>query len=123
MPNINVTIRNIGAIKAAFNKSPILMTKELNTAIAETVITIRRKSMINTPVLTGRLRGSHYSKFSNLKGEVGTDTNYDLFVHNGTRFMAARPYLQTAVVDSDAETNKFFTKAVDNVLSEIARNV
>lgn len=116
---INITITNLAEIKAAFNKAPGLMTTALNTAIKKSILTIQRKSMINTPVLTSRLRSSTASVFSNLKGEVGTHTNYDVFVHEGTRFMKGRPFLGDAVTDSDGEVQEFFTKAVDSVLSDI----
>lgn len=122
-PSVNITIKNLPQIKSAFNKAPGLMTRELNTAIKKSVFFVQGKSMINTPVLTGRLRASHRSLFSNLKGEVGTNTNYDVFVHWGTRYMKARPYLLEAVKDSDAEVNRFFTQAVDKVLSDIGKSV
>lgn len=118
---IKITITNLPQIRAAFGKAPALMTNELNIAIKKSIFTIQGRSMQRTPVLTGRLRASTLSKFENLKGEVGTHTNYDIFVHEGTRFMAARPYLRTAVEESNSEVNDFMTKAVDNVLSQIGR--
>lgn len=122
-PAINITIKNLPQIKSAFNKAPGLMTRELNTAIKKSVFYIQGKSMINTPVLTGRLRASHRSLFTNLRGEIGTNTNYDIFVHWGTRYMKARPFLFEAVQDSNTEVNRFFTQAVDSVLNDIGKSV
>lgn len=121
MPDIAIKIKNLPQIKAAFNKAPFLMTKELNTAIKKSIFTIQSKSMVNTPVLTSRLRSSHKSMFQNLRGEVATNTDYDVYVHWGTRFMKARPFMLQAVESSDAEVNRFFTKAVDDVLSKIGK--
>ena len=121
-PAISITIKNLPQIKAAFNKAPGLMARELNTAIKKSVFTIQRKSMINTPVQTGRLRASHRSLFSNLKGEVSTHTNYDIFVHWGTRYMKARPFMLQAVESSNSEVDGFFTGAVDKVLNEIGKS-
>jgi HK97 gp10 family phage protein len=120
---ISITITNLPQIRAAFGKAPRLMTTELNTAIKKTIFTIQGKSMRNTPVLTGRLRASTSSQFSNLRGEVGTHVNYDIFVHEGTRFMRARPYLRDAVQESNPEVNQYFTQAVDNVLNQIGKEV
>jgi len=117
---ISITISNLAEIRAAFVTAPLQMQTELNKAIKKTVLNIQRSSMINTPVKTGRLRASTASKFSNLKGEVGTHTNYDIFVHNGTRYMAARPYLRDAVDITREDTDKFFTLAVQTVLNNIA---
>lgn len=121
MPDIAITITNLPQIKSAFAKSPILMTRELNKAIHKTVLQISRDSRINTPIDTGRLRASTYERFANLRGEVGTDTNYDMFVHEGTRYMRPRPYLRRSVEKNQAEVNKNFTSAVQNVLDEIGR--
>lgn len=118
---ISITITNLPQIRAAFSKAPSLMNSELNTAIKKSVFYIQGKSMVNTPVATGRLRASTRSLFSNLKGEVGTHTNYDIFVHEGTRFMKARPYLRTAVDESNVQVSDFFVKAVDNVLNTIGK--
>ena len=114
-------ITNLPQITRAFNKAPQLMTQELNTAIKKSLFTVHRKSVINTPVDTGRLRASTKSKFSNLQGEVGTHTNYDYYVHWGTRYQSAQPYLLTAIEDSHEDVEKFFIKAVDNVLNKIGK--
>lgn len=120
MADIKINIINIEAIKRAFALSPRLMTIELNRAIQSTVFTIGRKSRQNAPVDTGRLRASHYERFEPLRGEVGTNVDYDIFVHEGTRFMQARPYLARAVDSSSFAIDGFFTDAVQNVLNKIA---
>lgn len=120
MPQVNITITNIAQIKRAFDVAPNEMTRQLNTAIKKTILKIQAKSMINTPVATGRLRASTASIFGDLKGEVGTHTNYDVYVHEGTRFMKARPYLKDAVEDTNPETERYFKEAVQNTLDKIA---
>ena len=123
MPTINVTIKNLPEIKAAFNKAPILTAKYLNRAIKSSIFTIERDSKINTPVDTGRLRASHTSNFSPLKGVLQTNTDYDIYVHEGTRRMRARPFMLQAVESNDGKVQDFFTEAVQNVLDDIARSV
>lgn len=123
MPQVSIKITNLPEIRAAFSKAPQLMAKELDIAIRKTVLTIQGRSMANTPVLTGRLRASTSSQFGVLKGEVGTHTNYDIFVHDGTRFMKARPYLRDAVEESAQDTDRFFSQSVQNVLDQIGREV
>lgn len=120
---IEIKITNLPQIRAAFDKAPSLMARELNTAIKKSIFTIQADSMRNTPVLTGRLRASHTSMFENLKGSVSTHTNYDVFVHEGTRYMKGRPYMRQAVEKDNRQVQEFMTKAVDNVLAEIGRSV
>lgn len=120
---ISIRITNLPQIRAAFSIAPKDMVKELNRAIQKSVIGIGTDSRRGTPVDTGRLRASTYERFSNLKGEVGTNTDYDIFVHEGTRYMRGRPYLRKAVDSNQAETERNFTVAVQNVLDKIGDNV
>lgn len=134
MAEINITIKNLPQIRAAFRKAPSLMTTELNKAIRKTVIEVQRKSFVEYKSLGIRVitrglwrsmqSGTH---FGNLRGEVGpnvTDSpgvSYAGYVHSGTRYMRARPFLLNAVNRSDKDIDKYFTEAVDNVLNQIGR--
>lgn len=99
------------------------MMRELNVAIRQTVIGIGADSRRNTPVLTGRLRASTYERFSSLRGEVGTNTAYDLYVHEGTRYMRGRPYLREAVEANEDSVDRYFGRAVQRVLDTIGRSI
>ena len=118
---LSFKITNLSQIKSAFAKAPQLMTIELNTAIKKSLFIVEGRSKQNTPVDTNRLRASTKSRYSNLKGEVGTHTNYDYYVHWGTRYQDAQPYLLSAITDSEQEVQDFFVKAVDNVLNKIGK--
>lgn len=121
--NVQIKIKNLDAIRAAFSKSPAVMSKNLQRAIIRSVLIIGRQSRINTPTDTGRLRASTYEKFyTSMKGEVGTRTNYDSFVHEGTRFMKARPYLRLAVESEQTKVDGEFKTAVQDTLNTIARS-
>ena len=121
MPDIQIKIVNLPQIKAAFGASKLLMTKELNKAIQLSVFQISRQSRINTPVDTGRLRSSTYERFTNLQGEVGTMTSYDIFIHEGTRFIRGRPYLRKAVESNQGNVTGYFETAVQNVLDKVGK--
>lgn len=131
---IAIKITNLPQIKAAFGKAPQLMTRELNLAIRKTIYTIQRGEFRHYQSLGIRVitRGLYSSIergtwFGNLKGEVGPNVQgspgvgYAGFVHSGTRYMKARPFLLNAVNSSQKETEMNFTKAVDNVLNKIGK--
>lgn len=122
-PAIAIKITNLREIRQAFIIAPMQMTRQLNIAIQKSAFTIQRQSMINTPVLTGRLRSSTSSQFSNLRGVVGTHTTYDVYVHEGTRYMKGRPYLRDAVESNESIIQQFFHTAVNNVLRAIGDKV
>lgn len=117
--DIQIKITNLPAIKRAFAMAPQIMARELNKAIRLSVLSIGRQSRQRTPVDTGRLRASTYERFSNLRGEIGTNTEYDIFIHEGTRYMKARPYLRDAVGATDSQIQMFFTNAVQSTLNQI----
>lgn len=120
--DIKIRISNIEQIRAAFARSPRIMTVNLQKAIQRSIFRIGATSRRNTPVRTGRLRASHYEHFSSaLQGEIGTNTSYDLFVHEGTRFMRGRPYLRLAVQQEQTAVDNEFKVAVQDTLNTIAR--
>ena len=121
--DVKISITNLAEIRAAFARSPKVMYKNLQRAIQASIYRISGQSKRNTPVRTGRLRASTYERFqSGLQGEVGTHTSYDLFVHEGTRFMRGRPYLRMAVESEGAFINSQFENAVQDTLDDIARS-
>ena len=119
--DVKITIKNMDQIKRAFRHSPQITTKHLDRAIKKAILLIGRKSRQFTPVDTGRLRASHLEVFRPLHGETGTHVNYDIFVHEGTRYMPARPFMTQAVEQSDFEIQAVFKYEVQNALDEIAR--
>lgn len=118
---VNIEIKNLREIRMAFSRSPQLMTKNLNIAIRRSIFEIGRDSRINTPVDTGRLRASTYETFTTLRGEVGTKTEYDLFVHEGTRFQRSQPYLRKSVEKNQRNVDSYFADAVQVTLNEIGK--
>lgn len=127
---MRIDIKNAADIRRAFAKSPAKMVRNLNKGIKKSILGIQGDSMKNTPVLTGRLRSSHYTLFEPLRGTVAVDpsdnpeargVNYAPFVHWGTRYMAARPFMLFAVQANEGRVQKNFVDAVDDTLKEIAK--
>ena len=121
MANIDIKIENINEIRAAFRKAPLVMTQNLDRAIKRSLLSIQAISMRNTPVRTGRLRASHTTRFTPLMGVLQPTAHYAIYVHDGTRFMKARPFLANAVKTQNAEVQDNFKKAVRDTLDTIAR--
>jgi hypothetical protein len=75
------------------------------------------------PVDTGNLRRDHYTRINGLEGRFGVDPNrvrYASFVHEGTRRMQARPWLDYAKIKADYVIRKHYNKFLDNILKTIA---
>lgn len=122
MSTVKITIKNMGAIQSAFRAAPRLMAGNLRKAIETALITVERQSIINAPRRTGFLKASHMHRMlSNFSGYVQPEANYAMFVHDGTRFMRARPFLRQAVAEKQNEIDRLFAKAVQDTLDDIAR--
>lgn len=128
-----ITIKNLPQLRAAFAKAPKFMAEEFTQALKQAGYLVMTKSMKATPVRTGFLRSSHLQRGqggvfisgsgTHTRAEVGPTADYSYFVHEGTRFMRARPFLKNALFSSDNEIQQLFTKATQNALNKVARLV
>lgn len=127
MSKFSVKIKNINEIKRAFSQAPQIMNTEMRTALTRSAITVQGQSMQNSPVLTGRLRASHvftvFGNGMNMRAEVFPTVDYGIFVHEGTRFQKAQPFLRTALEQSVSDIQDNFTQAAQNTFDKIARQV
>lgn len=119
--NVKVNIKNLVQVRAAFAAAPYIIGPSLHRAIVKSVLTIGRRSRELTPVDTGRLRASHRELFRPLYGETGTNVNYDIFVHEGTRYMKARPFLKNAIEETEDDLNRIFRDELQDALNKIGR--
>lgn len=126
-----VTIKNLPQIRAAFSKAPQFMREEFGSALKKAGLAVMTKSMKSTPVRTGFLKASHLQRGqggvfisgsgTSMRAEIGPTADYSVFVHEGTRFMRAKPFLKNALFSSDNEIQELFTRATQNALNKIAR--
>lgn len=92
MPKISVTITpSFAQVGSMFQA--IQMGAALQRAISVIAYQIERDSKKVTPVDTGRLRASIFTDIGNLRAVVAPHTEYAGFVHEGTRYMKARPFM------------------------------
>lgn len=124
MAEVRIEIKNLPQIRSAFRQAPIRMIRNLNKAIAKSVLSIEGESMRHTPVDTGYLRASHSQGriIRSLYGEVKPEANYGLFVHEGTRYMRGRPFLFNAVRTKEGEVQRYFEDSVQDTLDEVGRD-
>lgn len=118
---IEIKIENLAQIRTAFAKAPLTMAKNLDEAIGRSIFKLKGESMRNTPVRTGRLRASHQTRFRPLFGELKPTAYYAIYVHDGTRYMKARPFLANAVKSENSEIQDNFKRAVQKTLDSIAK--
>jgi len=119
--NVDVRIENIDKIKSGLNSSPLVFAKHVNKAIKQSIMAVERNTKPKTPVDTGYLRLAQVPYFYPLVGIYEPVAEYAIFVHEGTKFMKARPFLQQGLDDSRQYIRLAFEKALNDSLQEIAR--
>jgi len=82
---------------------------------------IATDTKLNTPVDTGRLRGSYNAQLIEKNEneaivEVGTDVEYAGFVEFGTSRQQAQPHFMPAVEDNKKNITKFINKKIKEAL-------
>jgi phage gpG-like protein len=125
---ISVKIPNLPKFQKALKKYPQLAEKEIRNAFEKSLYQIVRETKPVTPVgETGRLRGSigesidGIFKIEKTRAMVGTNVNYAVYVHEGTRGRIGKPFLKQGVEKSISKIGVFFKEAIDNVFNKISK--
>ena len=70
------------------------------------------------PVKTGYLQSTIYATVQNWVVNIGADATYALFVEQGTKYMAAQPYLYPAIQVYLPELEQMILAAIDQAKAE-----
>lgn len=92
MNNISIKL-DATAFKKYLKDAPDKVQKAIGNVVKKVAFLIEREGKIRSPVDTGRLRASIATDIHPLTATVQTNTKYAVFVHEGTRFMTARPFM------------------------------
>lgn len=102
MSTIKVTI-DASKVGQYLDKLPFKLKSALDTGLRKATAIIEGESKKQTPVDSGRLRSSIHSSFGWLKSTISTNTNYAVYVHEGTRYMTGRPFMMRGLNASRGE--------------------
>lgn len=82
-----------------------------------------RESQTLTPVATGLLRRSETTRVESggLRGYVGSNVVYAPFVHEGTKFMAGRPFFAEGIAAAAPDIQQLAGAAGDAYFAEIVK--
>src|SRR5688572_30435720 len=70
-------------------------------AIQKVTLVVEGRAKQKAPVRTGTLRRSISSRVvSPMEGAVGSNLEYATYVHDGTKYMEGRPFIEEAIQES-----------------------
>lgn len=123
---LGIKIENLAEVQLALMKFPITATKYIDKAIKQSILEITERAKPLTPVKTGNLRRSYNSIFSPLKGILQPMANYAFYVEVMDKNMhttGQAHYLETGLNIAEQAINKYFQKAINDTLNEVAKSV
>lgn len=129
MSKVTVKIPNLAAFEAKLKSSPAIFGKHLQTAITAATFLFTREvkdnirkgtDMWKPPIATGVMVNTIYPIVSTLRGEIIPQADYSVYVHEGTRFMRARPYLEITEKTAQQEINKIFEDELNSAMGDFA---
>ena len=78
-------IKGLAELTAAFAKQPEIAAKHINKAIKRSIIALQAAAIEHVPVDTGTLVGRLDPSFKNMAGALKANTDYAIYVHEGTK--------------------------------------
>src|SRR5690348_6983624 len=89
-------------LKIVSNKLPQLIAQlpdACDAIVRDTTFAVGNDAREHSPFHLGQLKASHHEEFpAPMTGIVAVSADYAGFVHDGTRYVAARPWLAEAAV-------------------------
>jgi hypothetical protein len=101
-----------------FKGSGEMIAKKVNNAVYLASMIAVRNIKLTTPVLTGNLRrGIRVDEFKKFKATIMPhNAPYAIYVHQ------RNPFMQRGSDNSRVEIDKIFSKTVDDIAKELAKN-
>jgi HK97 gp10 family phage protein len=139
MAKISFTTKGFKEFEKAIRRNPTVVLARGRVFLNRSLMAYRRviegtpwrigQSGGGAPRSTGDLSKSHKYQVDGLKGIVSFDENpnpsrsnapYGVFVHQGTRKMEKRPWLDYAVTNADNQVESYYKDFLDKVVKELA---
>lgn len=113
-----MTIPSLGRVMAVFNKAPERTIVELKSALDKAAALLENRAKREAPVDTGRLmRSISTASEGPFRRSIGPHVNYAIYVHEGTRFQRANPFLTRSVSQVEGDVDRLFGAALERALS------
>jgi len=115
MPRIRIK-HNIDDVQRALKKNSKKVAFHISIAIRKSAFIVEGLAKRDAPVDTGRLRSSISSSIFPLIATVQPTVNYAVFVHEGTAFISANPFMTRASRAAQIPIASVFSKEIGKAL-------
>lgn len=102
-----------------------ILFKKVSEGISAYAFLIERGGKMFSPVDTGRMRGSVAVSMGiqdkGLSASIGPHVDYATYVHEGTRYMKGRPFMEWGLNAYKTEGNRVIIDKVNQAVKELAQ--
>lgn len=116
MAKFEIRLKNAKVTMAYFNKLPGEIKKAISIANGKAGLLVERYSKQKAPFDTGLLRNTIIPTNYGAYAIIGSYTSYARYVHEGTRFMTARPYMREAIDQAIPQINEYYSQEISKRL-------
>ena len=120
MLSTTIDVRGMKGFQKAMRESPRDLKDEIEKAMKKAVFKAEGEIKPITPVDTGRMRASIKHYIQPLEGEIFPTVDYAIYVHEGTKYMGARPFMEQGLNYAKPSIEDYFRNAIQNSLDKIA---
>lgn len=124
--------QQLSALKSAIRRAPANILDEVRNFLVRGVreynkIIIRNPWRLGgaggggVPVATGNLRDTHIRQIDPWEARIAPTAKYARFVHEGTRFMPARPWLDFAQHAAAGEIDALQRNLLSKIVTDLAK--
>jgi len=119
---MTVEIKGLKEFANVIRKAPVYSVKQLDEAIRKSAVTGTRKIKETTPVKTGTLKRGIRPQFRPLRAIIAThNAPYGYWVHQGAGGRRPNPFMTRGIKASEADINRYFTQALNNIVKYLAK--
>ena len=115
MVNIKIS-SNINQVQNKIARMQPRVVRAIQGSVRKAGFIVERHSKMRSPVDTGRMRSSINTTVRGLSATIRPMVHYAQFVHNGTRFMRAQPFMTRGLNDSITEIRAVFNREIKGAL-------
>lgn len=120
--SISYEIKGLKEIQSALSQAPEIAKPIFQRAIEGTAAVFAKHTQKNNPVpwRTGALTQTFQFNSSPLRATWGPTRYYAIFVHDGTKYIKANPFMPKIMAKAEKEVTQLFEQALDIFTNKLA---
>lgn len=118
---LSMHIEGTESLKTQFNKAPEIFKTIMKSKMDMIEKVVLRGAKYYAPVDTGRLRADIRGYSNEKEAILESKVHYAIYVHEGTKYQQAQPYMDYAIRDSKSDIETILQTGLDAIIRELKK--